>query len=82
MKKYLVVIVGALFLSSCLQKAENKILKTQDSPIMGTWRLLSGKLIKGKDTTYTDYTKGQEMIKIINKTHFAFLRHDLKHGKD
>ena len=82
MKKYLIVIAGALFLSSCIQKAENKILKTQDSPIIGTWRLLSGKLIKGKDTTYTDYTKGQEMIKIINKTHFAFLRHDLKHGID
>ena len=55
---------------------------TTDFPIVGTWKLLQGTTIKGKDTTRTDYTKGQEMIKIISPTHFAFLRHDLQHGKD
>lgn len=30
----------------------------------------------------TDYTKGQEMIKIMNESHFAFLRHDLNGGSD
>ena len=51
-------------------------------PLVGTWKLLQGTTIKGNDTTRTDYTKGQEMIKIISPTHFAFLRHDLQHGKD
>lgn len=48
--------------------------------IIGSWKLLTGKIIQGKDTTVTDYTANQELIKIINPTHFAFLRHDL--GKD
>lgn len=52
------------------------------SPIVGTWQLVSGTTIRDKDTTLTDYTKGQEMIKIITPTHFSFLRHDLNHGKD
>lgn len=52
------------------------------SPIMGTWRLLSGTVIEKKDTTVTDYTKGREFIKIINDTHFSFLGHDGNKGKD
>jgi hypothetical protein len=61
-------------------------LQCQQQPtqpaIIGTWKLLSGKTIAGKDTTVTDYTRGQEMIKIISPTHFAFMRHDLSGGKD
>jgi hypothetical protein len=52
------------------------------SPLTGTWKLISATTIQGKDTTVTDYTHGQEMIKIITPTHFSFLRHDLNHGKD
>lgn len=52
------------------------------SPLIGTWKLLKGTTIAGQDTTIVDYTQGQEMIKIISATHFAFLRHDLNHGKD
>ena len=55
---------------------------SEQTPIIGTWQLISGTTIKGSDTTVTDYTKGQEMIKIITPTHFSFLRHDLNHGKD
>ncbi|NML23876.1 lipocalin family protein [Pseudoflavitalea sp. G-6-1-2] len=51
-------------------------------PLKGTWRLISGTTINKKDTVVTDYTKGQKMLKIINDTHFAFLRHDLSKGKD
>jgi len=51
-------------------------------PITGTWELLSGTTIVKDDTTITDYTKGQQMIKIINASHFAFFRHDLIKGKD
>jgi hypothetical protein len=55
---------------------------TQSSlPLIGTWKLISGTTITKKDTVVTDYTKDQKMIKIINKTHFAFLRHDLSSGK-
>jgi len=50
-------------------------------PLIGTWKLISGTTITKKDTVVTDYTKNQKMIKIINKTHFAFLRHDLESGK-
>ena len=49
---------------------------------MGTWKLISGTIIQDGDTTITEYTKGQEMIKIINETHFAFLRHDLNAPND
>jgi hypothetical protein len=50
-------------------------------PIAGTWKLISATVIS-KDTTVTDYTEGKSFIKIINDTHFAFLLHDLTHGKD
>ena len=51
-------------------------------PIEGTWKLLTGITIEKGDSTITDYTKNLEFIKIINKTHFAFLNHDLTKGKD
>jgi hypothetical protein len=51
-------------------------------PIQGTWQLLKGTTITKDDTVLTDYTKGQKMIKIINESHFSFLRHDLSKGKD
>ncbi len=52
------------------------------SPIVGTWKLVSATTIIKQDTTVTDYTRGQEMIKVINGSHFAFLRHDMNQGKD
>jgi hypothetical protein len=48
----------------------------------GTWRLISGTTITKGVATVTDYTKGSGMIKIINDSHFAFLRHDLNPPKD
>jgi hypothetical protein len=51
-------------------------------PLEGTWELLSETKIENGDTTYSEASKAQPMIKIINKTHFAFLRHDLTQGKD
>jgi hypothetical protein len=67
------LIVAILYCHACSQ---------QPSPLIGTWKLLKGTTIEGKDSTVIDYTQGQEMIKIITPTHFAFLRHDLSHGKD
>lgn len=69
--------------NSCIKKEySNKRLQNESSTIIGTWKLISGTTIKGKDTLVTDYTQKQEMIKIINETHFAFLRHDLEKGRD
>jgi len=70
--------IGLLLLASV------SISNQQQAPlsVVGTWRLISGTTITKTDTAVTDYTKDQKMIKIINKTHFSFLRHDLKHGKD
>jgi hypothetical protein len=48
----------------------------------GTWALVSGTTITKGVSTVTDYTKDQQMIKIINDTHFAFLKHDLNTKKD
>ncbi|CAM1355299.1 conserved hypothetical protein [Tenacibaculum halocynthiae] len=53
----------------------------EESKIEGTWQLVSAKTIT-KDSTFSTVSPNQEMIKIINKTHFSFLRHDLNKGKD
>lgn len=56
--------------------------QTAQTPIVGTWRLVSGTIIKNGDTTVTDYMNGRSFIKIINDTHFSFLGHDTNGGKD
>ena len=48
----------------------------------GTWQLVSGVTITKGVSLKTDYSKNQRMIKIINDTHFAFLKHDLNTMKD
>ncbi|HVN58933.1 MAG TPA: hypothetical protein VMT63_11585 [Bacteroidales bacterium] len=50
--------------------------------IEGTWKLVSGTLIEKGDTIVTTYLKNVSFIKILNKTHFAFLQHDLSKGLD
>ena len=51
--------------------------------IEGTWKLISGVSINNKGvSTFTDYTQNQSMIKIFNKTHFAFLKHFINTAKD
>lgn len=52
------------------------------NPIRGTWQLLSSAILENEQETFTDYTKEQQMIKIINDTHFSFLKHDLKLNKE
>ncbi len=66
----------------CQDPKGNNIDSVTASPIEGTWQLISGTIIEDGDTTVTDYTRDQSMIKIINATHFSFLSHDLKKGKD
>ena len=50
--------------------------------VTGTWQLLSETKITNTDTTFTASGKDQQMIKILNETHFSFLKHDLNKGKD
>lgn len=78
--KPLPIFVILLVLASCTARTSTEV--TEKHPIAGTWKLISGTIIKGADTTVTDYTKGQSFIKIINDTHFSFLLHDLNGGKD
>lgn len=80
MRIFHIILVFIVFTTSCTTKTKNPNTSQINLPIVGTWQLISGTNIKGTDTTFTDYTKNQEIIKIINRTHFAFLRHDL--GKD
>lgn len=53
-----------------------------DLNIIGTWKLLSSQTIQAGDTTRISFSGDQEMIKILNPSHFAFLRHDLRKGQD
>lgn len=76
-KSVLSVIIVASFLSCA-----DEVSKSSAVPIEGTWKLISGTLIEKGDTIITDYTKNVSFIKILNKTHFAFMHHDLNKGKD
>ena len=80
MKILFVITLLSILSFSC----NNTIKKVNDNEIAieGTWQLISGTTIEKGDTTVTDYTKNQNMIKILNATHFSFLNHDLKKGKD
>ena len=78
-------IAFAIFLTSLLSCMENKDgdeAKQSRIPVVGTWKLITGMVIEKNDTVTTDYTKNISFVKIINDTHFAFLQHDLKKGKD
>jgi hypothetical protein len=77
-----VILCVILFVSfSCVEKKQKEILKKEPLLITGTWQLITGTLIEKGDTTITDYTKNLAFIKIINDSHFAFLKHDLTKGK-
>ena len=80
MKSYLLILFSLVIIS--LVACSDQPKPSQSPDIIGTWKLISGTTIKGTDTMTTDYTINQEMIKIINDSHFAFLRHDLNGGKD
>ncbi|MCB2376729.1 hypothetical protein LGH70_04010 [Hymenobacter sp. BT635] len=51
-------------------------------PITGTWQLVNRTVIEKGDTVTIASDKNESFIKVINDSHFAFLQHDLKKGKD
>jgi hypothetical protein len=70
------LLIITTFISSCTSNNDRK--EAENTRIKGTWKLISGTKIAKGLRTFTDYTKDQNMIKIINDTHFAFLKHNLK----
>jgi hypothetical protein len=74
----LFLVIGLIY--ACNPKPSET--ETNQIPLEGTWKLISGTLIEKGDTVVTDYTRSVSFIKIINKTHFSFLKHDLNKGKD
>ena len=68
------LVLICLFMMSCQVK--------KPLPLAGTWQLISGTVTEKGKTTVTDYTQNRSFIKIINATHFAFLNHALKNGRD
>ncbi len=82
MKNAFVLIAFCTIFISCKQQPETANSTTGPKEIEGTWKLISGTLIEKGDTTITYYDKNLSFIKIINNSHFAFLKHDLKQGKD
>jgi hypothetical protein len=71
-------LVISLFGSECKLKNDQPGL----IDLNGTWQLVTGITITKGDSAITDYTKKQKMIKIINGSHFAFLKHDVNVPKD
>jgi hypothetical protein len=67
---------------SCESNKNPEIPAAPINPMIGTWQLISGTTIQGKDTVVTDYTKNKKFLKIINGSHFSFVSHDLTKGKD
>ena len=70
------------FMLSCKTQTVSENKDTSSIPIEGTWALISGTTIVKNDTSIIDYTKSLQMIKIINATHFSFLKHEINKGKD
>jgi hypothetical protein len=82
MKSTLACLLFLSLLSSCNPSTDQKGATGNSADVEGTWQLISGTLVEKGDTTVTDYTVNRRMIKILNKTHFSFLNHDLQQGKD
>ena len=82
MPKICALALLALCLYACQPEGKPVAEKSSQPDLQGTWKLLSGTLVEKGDTTVTRYTGDTSFIKIINASHFAFLLHDLKQGKD
>ena len=80
MKLSAITLSIALFFTACQTKQEKA--ETSSLHLNGTWQLITGTTITKGVSAVTDYTKNQRMIKIINDTHFAFLKHALNTPKD
>lgn len=78
MKQLSIVLAGFLLVVSCNSNKASQ----QPLAIEGSWQLLGATTIQNGDTTNSVNAATEKMVKIINATHFAFLRHDVNKGKD
>ncbi|HEV3224286.1 MAG TPA: hypothetical protein VGZ90_15495 [Puia sp.] len=76
---FILILAGLI---SCESNKNTEMPVAPVNPMIGTWELISGTTIQGKDTAVTVYTKNKKFLKIINGTHFSFVGHDLTKGKD
>lgn len=74
MRKNFLFITAITFLFACNNKSESD---NQKLNIQGTWKLISGTITDKKSRKTNPYEMNFEMIKIINDTHFAFLKHSM-----
>lgn len=74
------ILPAILILTLLLSCNDKKTIPSNQ--VEGTWKLISGTVIENGDTNITRYTEGISFIKIINRTHFAFIQHDLNKGQD
>lgn len=74
------LVVLFAFVCTQLSSCRNKI-SGNENPIMGTWELIASSSTVG-DSVVSTFSSDVRTIKIINSTHFSFLSHDLKMGKD
>lgn len=71
-----------IYFICCIISCHTKTPPIDRNAMEGTWRLISSTTIEKGDTSVTYYNKNRPFIKIINKTHFAFLYHNLDKGQD
>lgn len=81
MKSTALPLLFALLIAACGPENQQQETQKNPIPIVGTWQLVTGTTIENGDTTVTDYTKNLSFIKVINDTHFAFLKHSLTKSK-
>ena len=82
MKSKIAILLISSILMACSNSSTKKAGETKVNPLVGTWKMFSSTLIEKGDTTNTEFSKDLSFIKIINDSHFAFMQHDLKKGKD
>jgi len=78
--KFTILLFASALLFSCEYKANDD--RQSSINLNGTWQLITGTTITKGVSAVTDYTKNQKFLKIINDTHFVFIRHDLNVKKD
>jgi hypothetical protein len=85
LSKKLIPFLLCLMVLACQQPSQpssNIPAEGANVPIEGTWRLYSATSITNGVSASTVDTAKTRMIKIINGSHFAFLKHDIHLPKD
>jgi hypothetical protein len=77
MKRPITFVLISALLCACGRETTKNDGGELSASLVGTWKLLSGTLIEKGDTSVTDYTRNVSFIKIINASHFAFLKHSV-----